>query len=226
MAYSKDSNVLFLHIPKNAGKSIEVALGIVGREGAEAPRSRSFFNRLAKYLLSRTENNSVREKLFGTYDYSLCAQHLTYLEIKLLGLDSEFCDLKPHIACVVRNPYDRAVSTFMHFNGHFDLSEFKDFWLKSWKTADHNVLAHMRRQVDFVCDSNGEVVADTVLRFERLDEEFGEFARMIGLSEVKLEKLGGSGQRKRYADLYDEEARSIVAKKFAADFNQFGYSFE
>lgn len=224
MAYVENSNLLFIHVPKNAGKSIESSLGVVSDELIQAPRTRSFSNLVAKYLLNKTQNRMARSRLFGAFDYVLCAQHLSYQEIEVLNLIPK---LKLQDVCsfvVIRNPYDRALSTYRHFNKDVSLSGFKAFWQDAigHTSLDHNVIAHLRTQKSFIVNAQGEIAVDHLLRFERLRADFDEFTKKCNISARPLAHLGGH-QPLKYEDFYDDDAKLLVQGIFQEDFDEFNY---
>ena len=60
-----DQRLIFIHIPKNAGKSIEEYF--LGPHGPSMG-TRTFANRAAKYLLNKTTNEKAKRNLLGSYD--------------------------------------------------------------------------------------------------------------------------------------------------------------
>ena len=224
MAYIENLNLLFIHVPKNAGKSIESSLGIATDKLLQAPRTRSFSNLVAKYLLNKTQNRMARSCLFGSFDYVLCAQHLSYQEIEFLNLIPR---LKLQNVCsfaVIRNPYDRALSTYRHFNKDTSLSGFKVFWKNAigHSILDHNVIAHLRTQRSFVVNAHDEIAVSKLLRFERLRADFDEFVKKSNISVRPLSHLGRHPTL-NYEDFYDKDAKLLVQGIFKEDFDEFSY---
>ena len=79
-----DTGTIFVHIPKNAGKSIEQAL--LQDKGSPRDRGRSFGNRAAKAIERATQSRFARRYFIGTIDCTLTSQHLTFNEIEHLRL--------------------------------------------------------------------------------------------------------------------------------------------
>ena len=226
MPYFKSKNVLFVHIPKNAGRSIEAALlppSIYPKMGR-----RSFLNQIARGLLKRTASRVPSEYLMGTLDVALASQHLTLSEIRLLGiLPREVID-KAVKFCVVRNPYDRAISSIFHFNPSLprekpSVEQALEVWFSS-SGKDHNQLAHRRRQIDFARDTDGSINMDYLIRFERLEEEFALFNDRFGLGVSNLGRIGKTC-KPTYRSLYSDRSRSLVKEAFYEDIEAFGYEF-
>ena len=171
MPYIEDKNLLFIHIPKNAGKSIDVALGLVSPDDLGKIGQRSVMNRAITLAQRLCTNKFSRKKLYGTHDYTLCTQHLTLQEIQLLNLipTERWPSIKSF--AVFREPLARTVSTFMHFigNGSATSKEFERFCF-SWYSEhsnDHNIIVHRRRQIDFILDCRGRVGVDRPRRAMR-----------------------------------------------------------
>lgn len=227
MPYNLHRNMLFIHIPKNAGKAIEKAIGGIYPDTG----SRSLLNRLSTGFQRLTVNKDSGVSLHGTLDISLCAQHLTLQEIKLLGLipcdkfDSAFK------FAICRNPWDRAVSTYHHFHQNRRLDSepisFNAYW-EAWEEIeikDHNQRAHHRTQASFVRNIQGVVDLDLLMRFECLSDDYKKLkSRFTDLGD--LEKVGSAVRRKSsYRDYYDDNTRNLVGKIFEEDVDLFNYQF-
>jgi hypothetical protein len=66
--------LIFIHIPKNAGKSIEA--GFLGRKGPDSGK-RSHLNAACKLLMRLTSKPVPQRDLLGSLDYTFAAQHMT-----------------------------------------------------------------------------------------------------------------------------------------------------
>ena len=111
MPISLKYKILFIHIPKNAGKSIERSLSILNkndlknRHQVDSNLSILFF-KFANYF----NYPHLRKVGFGEGFTQLTLQHLTYLEmISNLKINREY----NWLACI-RNPYTRVNSLYNH----------------------------------------------------------------------------------------------------------------
>lgn len=230
MPYCFEYKLLFVHIPKNAGRSIEEAIF----QSPTAPHSgrRSFVNRVFHGLSKMTAPRLPSKTLIGSLDQVLAAQHLTYVEMEMLGLLPCAPDSVDSVFAVCRNPFDRVVSSINHFwPGDQKLptrpAEFEHALL-AWlhrDVKDHNQRAHRRTQVDFILDKRGQRVADRILRFEHLVEDFSEFMREYGQPQVQLPWNGNSGRTGSYRDYFTDAARRAVETEFGEDLETFKYEF-
>lgn len=220
-----DPLLVFLHIPKNAGRSIEdVFLPAHDNQDWGRPNR---LNSAARYLLDRTRSDMAWRHRIGTQDITVAAQHLTYVEMEMLGLLPE---QEPRaIFCVCRNPFDRAVSSVTHFKGApGDPREFERSlaeWLEE-PLSDHNRRAHRRTQRAFVLDSKGADAATHVLRFESLQADFDGMLADLGLSAKELPWRGKAGRGRDLSALYTPEAKRLVERAYGEDLEHFGYGFD
>lgn len=229
-----DHNALFIHIPKNAGRSIEAALFPSGVQSSSGKRR--FVNKVAHVMQERTRNLVADQFLVGTRDIALSAQHLTIAEIELLGLLPKSAEGRPFTFCVVRNPYDRAVSSVLHFRNKVSaLSHISDRptppeierALEVWAELpqdNHNHRAHRRPQADFVFDRQTRNAMDMVMRFERIERDFAELVERLGCNNVSLPWVGKSmTEHAKYRDLLTPRAKAIITQIYGCDMELFGY---
>jgi len=225
---------IFIHIPKNAGQSIEtVFLRLVNLTWATRARLLLRANADPKLGPPRLAHLKAHE----------------YVECGHLAQEKFRSYLK---FAFVRNPWDRMVSIYKYMGLRKGLSfkefltgEFRnDIWKKQfWFVGP---------QIDFVCDQGGELVVNFLGRFESLQADFRTVCERLGLAVSKLPHVNKSkGQKLRealkpcelrrrlqmfcaaknlkvcrcYEDYYDEESKEIVAELYAKDIIRFGYGF-
>lgn len=224
MPFFPDQALLFLHIPKNAGRSVEDAF-LPSHDNADWGRP-NWVNCAARLMLDMSRSDFAHRHVVGTQDIAVAAQHLTYAEMELLGLLPEE---KPRATfAICRNPYDRAVSSVTHFKGKQDDAASFEQALSEWLDApltDHNLRAHRRTQRAFVVDTHNRPVTSHVLRFEKLQADFDAFVQELGLADRTLPWRGKASRARDLGALFTPASKAMVEREFGEDLEHFGYSF-
>jgi hypothetical protein len=66
---------------------------------------------------------------------------------------------------------------------------------------------------------------DYIMRFENLADDFRNVCGILGISPATL-PLYNRSNREHYSNYYDDELRELVRKRFGAEIERFGYTFE
>lgn len=123
---------------------------------------------------------------------------------------------------VVRNPWDREVSLYYWmYRDRTDRPPFERF-ARKWRRRPE-------RKTFELYSIDGRIVADVVLRYERLSEDFAAFVASLGV-EPCPELPRAKGQQRapgarNYRELYTPETRRAVERRFAREIEAFGYQF-
>ncbi len=140
----------------------------------------------------------------------------------------------------VRNPWDRVVSayTFLKNGGRnatdhawaqrylAGMPSFESFVLALRKQSYRRAVLqkqHFVPQYKFVCDHQGNILADFIGRFESLPEDYAVIAKQLGV-QAELPHINRS-KRGHYRDYYNKTTQSITADIYRDDIEIFGYSF-
>ncbi len=197
-----DMKLLFVHIPKTAGMSIEHALGM-----------RLRWPQLDKKFI------------FGPYDGQQL-QHLTCRQILDYGFLTEKKFDTYFKFAFVRDPYDRLISEYF-FDRRWNertkglsISQFLGY-LED-KLHQDKVFAHYRPQSDFIFDDVGELMVDFVGYFENLDQDWERLRKLTGLHLPNLEVINRGG-REHYSSYFDKEIYEQINNIYSCDFSNFGY---
>ena len=121
-------------------------------------------------------------------------------------------------AAFVRNPFEVVFSAWDR------KQSFHEFVVEDVMTGKN--IATRWTAHDYLTDSNGTLAVDFVGKYETLDTDWKKFCWIIGLENLDLLKLNVSEERDNYRDHYNEQIIMLVSKKFKADLNFFGYTYD
>lgn len=211
MLLSDSHNFLFLHIPKNAGSSINHALCHL----ALTPE-RLLANRLLASI-------GIKVNHYGPWRSRRFRRHSTATTIRN-HLPGEVWQRLFKFA-FVRNPWDRLVSQYKYIlqvpahHRHrlvqtMKFAEFADYWTRGGYAS----------QTAFVTDRTGEVILDFIGRCENIDEDFAHVCRELDVA-VEIGHANRS-RRKDYRGYYDARSRDMVAARLRDELDMFEYTFD
>lgn len=178
MPVDRQAKLIFVHIPKTAGTSIEVALNIFGDW-----RNENLLN-----LFGQIKSPRLLRKNFS----SNFLQHLQLYEIKYL-LGAEFADYE--IFTVVRDPWTRFLSSFRRKDPDLctyvrwrSLCELEDLSLSDYfKIARWARHPHLNSQVSFFRPASNSLSLGDVLKKVRIFR-FEELSLLENWLSVKYDK--------------------------------------
>ena len=229
--------LLYIHIHKNAGKSV-----------------RSDLKRLAVNTCAASDGPVYFNKEWAG---EVVSGHAT-----MQGVIERFPELQQYRKfSFVRNPWDRLASAYFWFKSKgLDRGGFNASHVKSYEDFDSFVRALHRswkamisqegKDVGFRCssaikvngkriiypsqcaylyDCDGQRLYDDVGYVERLDRDFSRIVTTaVGQDAAKhlsIKRIGSSGKRD-YRELYTDETREMVGEVYACDIEAFGYTFD
>ncbi len=203
--------------------------------------------------IQRTGGNSIH-KAFREFDPNLLEiisiapskkliRHCFISDIKMAIDDEIFKNYTKF--CVVRNPYDRMLSWYFRFKQGFG----KDGIILSDKTVGDHVTNEVNKnainfeefvmlpknhesgffkrfyanQLDYISYQK-LILADRILKFENLTNDFDNLAKEIGFEGV-LPHINKTTGRDNYRKDYNDITKSLIFKRFHKDFEYFGYTF-
>ena len=212
MPVFKKSNVLFIHIPKTGGTSIERQLYDL-EEACDRYSVESYFS---------TDHNSQKLR-----NYSL--QHYTFQDFVLIFGEAKV-NLYDKIFCVIRNPYDRIVSEFHYYYSVVRKQTLNDYTVDELKKRFERFCAncfdgklyndnHHGPQHQFIINSGGHIDHRVhVLKFESLATDFAKLFQW----KLKYHELQ-SNRKLPCSEYYTYKSQKLVADYYKLDFILFDY---
>ena len=167
----RDFNCIFVHIPKAAGRSIELFL-------------------LERLGMDR-DNPADREKLLiidnpDPYRGTEKLTHLSAAEYVQCGYltQDEFNGFFKF--SFVRNPWARLVSEYRYRN-YLSHRNFKDFVMNKLPPPGRDDrYRHIMPQTQMLCSGDGTLLVDFVGKFENLQTDFAEVCTRLGIEKSML----------------------------------------
>ncbi|MCF2905043.1 sulfotransferase family protein [Octadecabacter sp. CECT 8868] len=199
---------VFLHIGKTGGQSVEKAL---------RPFAFSRIQRFVRYVDIRTTKRDP-------YGIHAAGSHPTATELRQTIGDEAYDSY--YSFCFVRNPWSRLLSYYKFSKLKEGRPAFDDASTLDFNAfiAKHGDTAPMRQQSELLLNNNGQIDVDFVGRFETLENDFQTVCETLGCSVELPHK--NSTKKSDFRTAYSEESVDRVARWFADDVTNFGYTFE
>jgi hypothetical protein len=184
--------LIFIHIPKNAGISIEESLF-----GAKVGHKtiRQFESHDKKKYVNYFKFTIVR----NPYDRLVSAFYF----LKKGGRNSKDKDWAEKNL--------KGIEDFEQFLYLLKNKDFANVILK-WQ--------HFTPQYKYLINSSNEVNLDFVLKFENLESDFQKLTQRINFKSMKLEHKNKS-KRKNWSEYYNPETKLIIYELYRKDFELF-----
>jgi hypothetical protein len=111
--------------------------------------------------------------------------------------------------------------------GHDDFASFLRWKLEPDRPYQYHIDTSIELQSDYLVDLHGNLIVDFVGRYERLQDDFGEACRRIGIRVPELpHRRQATDREKDYRRYYDDATAELVALRMKADIERFGYRFD
>jgi chondroitin 4-sulfotransferase 11 len=175
--------------------------------------------------INKTGGSSIEQAL------GLPFRHDTALEIRAKTSARRWA--KRFSFTIVRNRWDKVASHF-HYRVQTNQTGLRDERIEfsEWVLAAygervaryHDKPKMFMPQTEWISDERGEIMVDFVGRFESLQDDFDTICARIG-RRAQLPHMKRSNPAD-YRTLYTVEAAEVVARRFADDLENFGYTFD
>ena len=216
MLLSIKYNFLFVHIAKTAGTSVRSTL--------ERYRRRDPYY-LPQFLCSRISH------LTGHRIACKLPRHAKVIAAYEMLPREQFERLFKF--AFVRNPWDLQVSSYHHLRrerphlvGDRDFEAFLRYKLDPQRPYQYHIDTSIDLQTDYLIDLHGNLLVDFIGRFERLEDDFREICRRIGIPSPELAHKRQATDRKDYRSYYTPDTAALVAEHFRPDIDRLNYRFD
>lgn len=209
-----NNNIIFVHIPKTGGGSLE---NILLRNKFKEEDIQEERKNIHSYKRKWTQHSCIKDIIER---YSIQNAH-HYFKFAF-----------------VRNPWDRIVSEYMYVKNHGGCAcrgnirkmpkNFEEYIMNNFKCSWRE---HVSDQYSFIHNSSGEKMVDFVGRFENYQEDVDKVMSRIGIRNYELPNINQTRNLKQriikpYWLYYNNNTRKIVEQKYKRDIEAFNYEFE
>ncbi len=217
MIVSHKYRFIFLRTEKTASTSLVTALqSVLDENDLQATMSRPPWAKFSPIHHGALQRHFPQ--WFGLHTHATARQVRDVLGRRIFDSYYKFS--------IERNPWDRQVSLHAH---------------REWKKGkpadrfDRNMRSLVYRNTEYVRLNNWsiyaigrEIVADRVLRYERLAEEIDQLVTTLGIpGPLDMPRLRKYRKDKRhYSTYYSDCTRDLVARWYAREIEALGYKFE
>tara|TARA_Y100000590_G_scaffold343714_2_gene392826 strand:- start:27594 stop:28241 length:648 start_codon:yes stop_codon:yes gene_type:complete len=214
MLFEKD-NILFIHIPKNAGSSIEKLF--VSRGNTTETELIDDLKQFSKYTILAWEYFpsfiNVFEKIIYTYHSTVS----NYIMNKSKSYN---------IFTIIRHPQDRIVSFYIYF-GIDTLMTFYQFLLKLWNNDDTLSKFIKKNQIDYLFN-NSNINID-IINYDTLEEDWKALCTKYNIEYTKLKNINTSDDHDKkcfYSGENKNKILELVYDIYKADFEAFNFKLK
>lgn len=224
MPFIHNYNLVFIHIPKNGGSSVENHFGL-WKHNNDQFSCNDKKKKIAWVSLNEEPVDipgHVLSQNYGTGDFLFSVQH--YIPYLARKLDRENWD-KYKKFTIIRDPYTRAISEYCYRHHGEKLTRFNNERFKTWflgfcKTG--YILDHYLPQVEYF----NYIDYDYVLRFENLQDEFKNMCEELKIKEKELPHINKSaGNVPAFKKELSKENIDLINERYYKDFEKFDYKF-
>ena len=236
------NNLMFFHVPKNAGKSILKAFEL--KKVKEINRS-TVCGLSIEFVMENIDGDSQTKTwlksltkfaiIRNPYDRLVSLYHFRKKENDLYNLfvganpnggdktspDGKNLSFKEW----VMDSRSRGLGLLWDKDPFIGINKERQVLLYDNDKPSYDASLEWINQIHFITDRNGKLMIDDVLRFENLDEEIKNFCKKYNLNEVVLPKKNSSLRKKHYVDYYDDELIEFATRLFEDDLEYFNYKF-
>ena len=208
--------ILFIHVPKTGGNSIQNILKYYSDDIIVAPSEHQ----------DGIERFEVRNNNYNITKHSNLSQYKSVMPDDIYNSLFKFA--------TIRNPWDMMISYYFSspdvtvWDRQIFLNLLRKIKTLRWYICENTFVDKLKMKTGFVknsfknkLDSN----IDFLMRFERLEEDFQIVCDQLNIEASVLPKRNVS-DHKHYSQYYDEELKKMVTARFAEEIEFGEYTFE
>ncbi len=213
-----ESGIIFVHIPKTGGTSINNFL--LNLENPTLSKK----NKFKYYYYEELKRLKISSKHGKAKDYK-----------KFIDDDTWNKSLK---IASIRNPWDLMLSSYywwLQFGNKFhrcrhmynDISQMNFYEFLQSPYGSSMINDCIGNIEDWINDKNGKFILDGLIRLEYFEEDFKKVINKFNLNikiTTKLKKLNSTSHN-TYREYYDEYSKKKIFERFKFIIEKYGYSF-
>lgn len=203
MPIAHKHKLIFIHIPKTAGTSIEKALGI---------------KRWDEKILRLKKEQKIGGVLYAPQHYT---GPMVKMHTKVLPYWNKYFKFS-----IVRHPYTRVLSEFwwVHRNKGknftFNRKGFDKYLQQYYKVLDKD---HKLSQYDYLYDKDDNLLVDYVGKFENLESVFVFLKKKFNLTSDNLPLIHKTRNSLKILNSLTKGQKNFIYKLYHKDFEKFNY---
>ena len=212
--------IIFVHIPKTGGTSIEHAFSDDTFSDFSNPMSSGYMAQLINPRMKQMKRSTISRLSFS--DKNKHWDVKKYSEEESEDIFNSYFKFS-----FVRNPWARVYSMFIFLrkpNSIFQKKSKEEQFLAFNNYVRSKKLCKFSNQFDWLSIDN-KLVVDEIYRFENLQKDFDKLCNKIGKDKIKLPHFYNSETKSNYVDVYNDETREIIGEYFLKDIKKFNYKF-
>ena len=216
---------IFVHIPKTAGTSVEHKLGYYQEDDKRKVDHTTIREIEPIGVISLLKSLSKNHEYYSRFSFiRIAAQQWMKPSAQLSKSQYE----NYYKFAFVRNPWARVHSWY--YNVMKDLNLMKILGVEVGCSFKEYLNLHLnqwglRPQLYWLVDRRGNIPFDFIGKFENLRGDFSKVCDVLGIENCELPVTRFDAKKVHYSEMYDDQMKAIVAKKYAEEIALFEYKF-
>ena len=224
---SHHKKLIFIHIPKCAGTSIEKAFDHFSNYEGRGGQDHRTIRMIEKPLLQKELFSSSENLIEVLRGYKIGLSPSVNPKTKRTVTSNEFNEYFKFT--IVRNPWSRVYSWYKNIlRDEIHLRNYgadKDMSLNEFIKKYAGTSYPLRSQTYWLKNFKGKIDLDYIGRFEEIDETFNMLRKTLNMNDIIFPHEKRS-ENLDYRDAYDDESIDLVANIYKDDIDAFNYTFE